>query len=37
MFYKNLKSNVKEKIIKKEMQYINFNVFIFATINIDNN
>ena len=37
MFYKNLKSNVKDEIIKKEVQYANLDAFIIATINIDNN
>ena len=37
MFYRDLKSNVKNEIIKKRMQHINLNIFIFATINIDNN
>ena len=37
IFYRDLKSNVKDKIVKKEMQYANFNAFIFAAINIDDN
>ena len=37
MFYRNLKSNVKNEIIKKEVQYANFDVFIFAAISIDDN
>ena len=37
MFYKDLKSNVKDKIIKKEMQYMNLDALIFAVINIDDN
>ena len=35
MFYRNSKNNVKDEIIKKEVQYVSFNVFIFAAINID--
>ena len=37
MFYKDLKSNVKNKIMRKEMQYTHFNAFIFTAINIDEN
>ena len=37
MFYRNLKSNVKNEIIKKRMQYTNLDTFIFATISIDDN
>ena len=37
MFYRNLKNNVKNKIIKKEVQYANLDIFIFAAINIDDN
>ena len=37
IFYKDLKSNVKNEIIKKEVQYANLDVFIFAAINIDDN
>ena len=37
IFYRDLKSNVKNKITRKRMQYENFNVFIFATISIDDN
>ena len=37
MFYKNLKSNVKNEIIKKDVQYNNFDALIIAAINIDDN
>ena len=36
IFYRDLKSNVKNKITKK-MQYANFDTFIFAVISIDDN
>ena len=37
MFYKDLKSNVKDEIPKKEVQYANFNALIFTAISIDDN
>ena len=37
MFYKDLKNNIKNEIIKKEIQYVNLDAFIIAAISIDDN
>ena len=37
MFYKNLKSNVKNEIMRKNVQYNSFDALIIAAINIDDN
>ena len=37
MFHGDLKSNVKDEITRKEMQYANLDAFIFAAISIDDN
>ena len=37
MFYKDLKSNVKNEIMRNKMQYVNLNDLIFAVISINNN
>ena len=35
MFLKNLKTNVKEKLVRKEMTYKSFKKFIIVVIKID--
>ena len=37
MFYKSLKSNVKNEIMRKDVQYSSLDAFIIAAINIDDN
>ena len=37
IFCKDLKNSIKDKIIKKEVQYTNLDALIFAIINIDDN
>ena len=37
MFYKDLKSNVKNEIMRKDVQYNSLDALIIATINIDDN